>query len=139
VPPEGVTRNRYNRDCEFWYSMSLDELETNFGLRPPPQINSGLALVRRTSIDFDQIERWLDHPKLFEDPWVTEQTLHALCSTAYGVEFLPDSYHVDTKPGLAPETICKHYPGYFRTGLYTEGMAHLIRAGFLDDLRSRAG
>lgn len=139
VPPEGVSRNRYNRDCEFWYSMSLDELEANFGLRPPPQINSGLALVRRTSIDFDLIERWLAHPKLFEDPWVTEQTLHALCSTAYGVELLPDSYHVDTKPGLAPETVCKHYPGFFRTGLYTEGMAHLIRAGFLDDLRSRAG
>jgi hypothetical protein len=138
VPPEGVTKNRYNRDCEFWYSMSVDELEASFGLRPPPLINSGLALVRRTSIDFDAINRWLTEPKLFENKWVTEQTLHALCSTAYGVELLPDSYKVDTKPGLTPEIICKHYPGFFRSGLYTEGMARLIASGFLDDLRARA-
>jgi hypothetical protein len=135
VPPEGVAVNRYNRDCDYWYSMTLDELEASFGVRPPPQINSGLALIRRDSIRFDDIERWLAHPKLFEDPWVTEQTLHALCSTVHGVELLPDTYLVATEEGLAPGTICKHYPGFFRTKLYTEGMAHLIATGFLDALR----
>ena len=138
VPPEGVPRNRYNEDCAYWYSMDLDELEAAFGLRPPPRINSGLALIRRASIDFDRIEGWLAHPKLFADPWVTEQTLHALCATAYGVELLPpDTYRVDTEPGLTPAMVCKHYPGFFRTLLYTEGMAHLIATGFLDALRDR--
>jgi hypothetical protein len=140
VPHEGVERSRFNEDSAYWYSMELDELEAAFGLRPPPRINSGLSLIRRASIDFAAIDRWLEHPKLFNDPWVTEQTLHALCATAHGVELLPaNTYRVDTEPGLSPEMVCKHYPGYFRHLLYSEGMAHLIANGFLDALRERGG
>ncbi|MHC5538488.1 hypothetical protein ACYOEI_09685 [Singulisphaera rosea] len=136
VPPGGVAVNRYNRDCDYWYSMELDELDEAFGIRPPDRINSGLALIKRDSIDFDDIERWLENPKLFENRWVTEQTIHALCSQVHGVELLPETYLVDTKPGLSPELVCKHYPGFFRTLLYQEGMAHLVRTGFLKALRS---
>ena len=135
VPPEGLPRNRYNRDCAYWYSMGLDELEAEFGLRPPPYINSGLSVVRRETIDFSRIEEWLGHPTLFADRWVTEQTLHALCGAAAGVELLPDSYLVSTEPGIEESTVCKHYPGYFRPLLYEEGMAHLLAGGFLDELR----
>jgi hypothetical protein len=137
VPPQGVAVNRYNRDEAEFYSMSSDELEAAFGLRPPPRINSGLALIRRESIDFGAIESWLQHPKLFADPWVTEQTLHALCGAAHGVEFLPDSYLVSTRAGLPPGLVCKHYPSFFRVWLYREGMRHLIETGFLRALRTR--
>jgi hypothetical protein len=136
VPPEGLPRNRYNRDCDYWYSMSLDELEQSFGVRPPPLVNSGLGVVRRTSIDFDAIEAWLAHPKLVADTWVTEQTLHALCSTVHGIELLPESYRLDVHPGLDPDTVCKHYPGAFHRLLYTEGIPHLIASGFLQALRA---
>jgi hypothetical protein len=140
VPPEGLARNRYNRDLsDDWYSMTPDELEAAFGIRPPPRINSGLAVIRHSSIDFAAIDRWLEHPKLFANRWVTEQTLHALASTVHGVELLPDTYLVDNQPGLPPNIICKHYPSFFRPLLYSEGMDHLIRTGFLDALRcSRA-
>jgi hypothetical protein len=94
-------------------------------------------LIRRESIDFGAIESWLLHPKLFADPWVTEQTLHALCGAAHGVEFLPDSYLVSTKAGLPPGLVCKHYPSFFRVWLYREGMRHLIETGFLRALRTR--
>ncbi len=135
VPPEGLAKNRYNRDSAFWYSMGVEELEAAFGVAPPPRINSGLSVVRRSSIQFTAIETWLGHPKLFADKWVTEQTLHALCSTVHGVEFLPDSYFVATEPGLPPDVVCKHYPGFFRGLLYTEGMAKLIADGFLRELK----
>jgi hypothetical protein len=137
VPPEGVAVNRYNQDHTYWYSMGLDELEASFGVRPPPLVNSGLALIRRESIDFAMIERWLEHPKLFEDRWVTEQTLHALCSKLHGIELLPDTYRVDIREGLGPGLVCKHYPSFFRPLLYQEGMAHLVATGFLQALRSR--
>jgi len=138
VPPGGVAVNRYNRDVAYWYSMELDELEAAFGIRPPDRINSGLALIRRESIDFAAIDRWLAHPKMFENKWVTEQTLHALCSTVHGVELLPETYLVDVEPGLSPALVCKHYPGFFRIWLYREGMGHLVRSGFLKGLRQKA-
>jgi hypothetical protein len=117
--------------------MSVEELDAAFGIAPEAKINSGLSVIRRSSIDFAAIERWLEHPKLFGDKWVTEQTLHALCSTVHGVEFLPDSYFVATEPGLPPGLVCKHYPGFFRQLLYTEGMAKLIGEGFLTRLRAQ--
>ena len=138
IPTETLRTNRYNRDCAYWYSMSLDELEATFGIRPPPQVNSGLALVRRESMNFELMNQWLANPKLFEDNWVTEQTLHALCSTIYGIELLPDSYCVATTPGLKPDMVCKHYPGFFRYYLYAEGMKHLLNTGFLENLHASA-
>jgi len=127
-------KNLYNKDCAYWYSLPLDELEATFGIRPPPLVNSGLALVRRESMDFNLMNQWLANPKLFADAWVTEQTLHALCSTIYGIELLPDSYCVATTPGLGPEMVCKHYPGFFRHYLYAEGMKHLLNTGFMEKL-----
>jgi hypothetical protein len=138
VPTEGLAKNRYNKDSAFWYSMTVEELEEAFGVRPPARINSGLSVVRRSSINFTAIERWLENPKLFADKWVTEQTLHALSATVHGVEFLPDSYFVATEPGLPADVVCKHYPGFFRSLLYTEGMARLIADGFLQGFASLA-
>jgi len=138
VPPEGVDKNRYNRDSAPWYSMTPEELERAFGIRPPDRINSGLSVIRNATVDFEAIERWLNHPVMFENAWVTEQTLHALFSTVHGVEFLPDSYLVGDKPGLPEGLVCKHYPGYFRRWLYREGMRYLVRDNFLKTLNASA-
>ena len=124
-------RNLYNRDVGYWYSMPLDELESSFGIRPIGFINAGLSLVQRESIRFSLIEEWLTHPKMFEETWLTEQTVHALCSTIYGVQWLPGTYQVSTAAGLPPNLISKHYPGFFRPLHYEEGMAGLITNGFL--------
>jgi hypothetical protein len=131
VPPEGVPRNRYNKDSEYWYSMPIDEIEACFGIRPPERINSGLAVIRVSSVDFDAIERWLHNETLFANRWVTEQTLHALVSTVFGIEHLPSTYLVSTTAGIPSDTICKHYPGFYRPFLYEEGMTKLVTDGFL--------
>jgi hypothetical protein len=138
VEPDLVRKNLYHIDQQYAYAMTAEELQTSFGITPVNRISSGLGLVKRESIDFEAIELWLAHPKLFADRWVGEQTLHALCSTVYGVEFLPDTYRVSTHRGLAPELVCKHYPGFFRPLLYEEGMVHLTRSGFLQALTNRA-
>ncbi len=134
VPPEGVPKNRYNQDCDYWYSMPMDEIEASFGIRPPERVNSGLAVIRVASVNFDAVEQWLMNEKLFENRWVTEQTLHALFSTVHGIEYLPDTYMVSTTPGMPPDTVCKHYPGFYRPLLYEEGMARLVADGFLENV-----
>jgi hypothetical protein len=139
VPPGGLGVNRYNEDDGFWYSMSVEELEAAFGIRPVPGVNSGLSLVRRETIDFPTIEKFLENPTLFADPWVTEQTLHALLSARCGLELLPPTYRVGGPPGLTPDLVCKHYPGKHRPLLYGEGMRHLLDRGLIGRLKSATG
>jgi hypothetical protein len=140
LPAGGTTcPNRYNEDCGYWYSMTLDEMEANFGLRPVPRLNSGLSLVRPATIAFEAMEGWLAHPKLFGDPWVTEQTLHALNAALCGAELLPATYCVSAAPGFPEGVVCKHYPGYYRPLLYEEGMARLRAGGFLKALTGEPG
>jgi hypothetical protein len=86
-------------------------------------------------MDFTKMDEWLKNTKMFENKWVTEQTLHALASTIYGVELLPETYCVSTTPGIKPDFVCKHYPGFFKTLLYEEGMAYLINNKFLESLQ----
>jgi hypothetical protein len=137
VPPRGLGVNRYNEDHGFWYSMSIEELKAAFGIAPPPGVNSGLSVVRRESIDFPAIEQFLENPVLFGDAWVTEQTLHALLSARYGLELLPPTYRIGGSPGLAPDIVCKHYPGAPRPLLYNEGMRQLLDSGLITVLKSR--
>jgi len=128
--------NRYNRDESYFYTLSLEELKHRFGFLPVSHINSGLSRLSRESIDFNAVETCLQDQDLFDDQWVTEQTLHALCSNPYPPELLPASYVVSTRPGLPTDLVCKHYPGAGRYLLYEEGMRYLVDAGFCRKLCS---
>lgn len=134
APREGIHKNLFHMDQQYGYAMEPDELRSSFGIAPVERIACGLGIVKRESVDFEAIERWLEHPKLARDKWLGEQTLHALCSTIYGVELLPPTYKVSTEAGLSPDLVCKHYPGFFRPLLYEEGMRQLVETGFIEDL-----
>ena len=138
IPPGGIAANRYNEDVSCWYAMSLEEMELTFGIKAAQRINAGLSVIRRQSVDFTLVERWLACPKLSQEIWLTEQTLHALCAGVNGVELLPKTYLVSTAPGLPPGTVCRHYPGVSRHLLYDEGMPWLVASGFLEALRTQA-
>ena len=132
VPAGTTPANRYARDSDYFYSMTLDELDASLGLRPRPYFNTGPSLVRRSTLDFDLIDRCLQQPKMFADNWVTEQTLHAICGTLNGnADYLPDTYTVEPRRGDPSSLVCKHYPGQFRSRLYEEGMRYLIDSGFI--------
>jgi hypothetical protein len=133
-PVQAGEPSRYNRDEAFWYSMTLDELEQSFGIRPPDRLNSGLCRVRRETIDIDRVNGWLHNEVLFANEWVTEQTLHALLAAVHGVQLLDERYQVSTDAGFVPGCIAKHYPGFYRPLLYQEGMRRLQREGFLEKL-----
>jgi hypothetical protein len=140
VPHDEVRANRYARDSDYFYSMTLDEIERASGVRPPPYFNTGPSLVRRGSIDFAMIDRCLGEPKMFDDNWVTEQTLHAICGTLHGgADYLPSTYAVEPHAAGPAALVCKHYPGGFRQRLYDEGMAYLLQQGFIGRLQAMFG
>jgi hypothetical protein len=130
--------NLYARDSAYYYSMPLDEIEEGTGIRPLPYFNTGPSLIRRSSIDFELIERGLRLPKMFEDKWVTEQTLHAICGCRDGADYFPDTYIVEPRAGRLDDLVCKHYPGLYRQQLYDEGMRYLLARGFIERLQSLA-
>lgn len=138
-PDLSAKLNYYNRDSSYQYSLPLTEIKSRFGVSLPPLINSGLSRCHREALRFDLINDWLADADLFADRWVTEQTLHAMASAHFGVELLPASYALGTEPGMPDDCICKHYPGYFRPLLYEEGMAELIRRGFLQEWEKWSG
>ena len=117
-------KNYYNEDLQYAYSMELDEIKDSFGITLPPKINSGLFNVSRDIFKGELIEKWLQNEKLFANKWVSEQTMHAMLSAVHpdGVELLDKSYIVSTELGLNSETICKHYPGFFRPLFFQEGL-----------------
>ena len=119
--------NLYNRDCFDAYSIEPSEIKARFGLSVPPRVNSGLASVWRDSISFPSIDQWLVYQPLFDNSWVTEQTLHAMCSAVFGMEFLPPSYVVSVTQGLTEGVVCKHYPTDPRIWLYREGMPKALQ------------
>jgi len=137
--PNGVRRNLFNRDGDYWYCLGLDEMEVTFGVRPEPRINSGLSSIWCDSMDLDRIEAWLAEPVIHEVPWLTEQTLHALSSTAYGVELLPDTYASGDTSLPIERRVCHHYPCAFRQRMYDEGMTYLAGVGFLDSITTERG
>lgn len=132
--PNGLRRNLFNRDCDYWYPLDLDGMEATFGVRPEPRINSGVSSIWCDSLDLGRIEAWLSEPAIYKSPWLTEQTLHALNSTVYGVGLLPDTYASGSTNLPINERVCHHYPNAFRHLMYAEGMAYLVENGFLDSL-----
>ncbi len=132
------TKNLFNEDMQYAYSLSENSLENKFGIRPPPKINSGLSLIRKNSLNFNLVENWLKDEELFANRWVTEQTIHALSATISGVELLPNTYMVSTNKGIVDGAVCKHYPGFFRPLLYAEGMFNLLNStNFMEEMRPR--
>jgi hypothetical protein len=53
-----------------------------------------------------------------------------LCSSRFGVELLPDEYTLWLAPGVGDRCF-RHYPGAIRHLMYGEGIARLVKDGFL--------
>jgi hypothetical protein len=132
------SKNLFNRDNGTWYTIRRETAKARYGIDLIPELNAGLGLVRRESLTLPMMEEFLADPDIQSEPWLTEQTLQALCGSRVGVELLPETYLVSQSPGLTTSKggplVSKHYPGLVRHLLYEEGMTHLIRSGFLEAL-----
>jgi hypothetical protein len=131
IEHSSYTRNTFNADDETAYTVDAGVVESRLGDQLHPRVNSGLGLVHRKSIDWHWIEEFLGLPGLLDGHfWRIEQTLFALCSSRFGVELLPDEYSVRLEPGIGGRPV-RHYVGKIRHLMYGEGMARLVKRGFL--------
>jgi hypothetical protein len=124
-------RNTFNTDVATAYTVEEDAVGARIGHQLLSRVNSGLGLVHRDSIRWDWTEEFLALPGILEGHfWRIEQTLFALCSSRYGVELLPDEYTLRLDPGVGDRCF-RHYNGAIRHLMYGEGMARLVKDGFL--------
>jgi hypothetical protein len=131
VENPGYRRNTFNGDCRDVYTVDPVIARTRSGLEVLPRVNSGFGLVHRGSIRWEWTEEFLALPGMLDGHfWRIEQTLFALCSSRYGAELLPDEYSLRLVPGIGGRCF-RHYNGAIRHLMYAEGIAHLVKDGFL--------
>lgn len=128
--------NSVNEDIEDAYTVDPHTVRERCGFELCRRFNSGLGVIHKASLRFDWMEDFLALPGIIGHFWRIEQTLFALCSSKFGVELLPAEYrvHLDGAHSGSP---CRHYVGAIRHLMYREGMAQLLRQGFLEALRSK--
>jgi hypothetical protein len=138
VEDPNYRRNTFNRntpsghaDYDF-YTVEPSIVRSRTGVELAPGVNSGFGLVHRGSIRWDWTEEFLALPGMADGHhWRIEQTLFALCSSRFGIELLPDEYTLILAP--VPGTpVFRHYNGTIRHLMYGEGIARLVREGFLE-------
>jgi hypothetical protein len=63
--------------------------------------------------------------------WLVEQTLFAICASAWGRGgLLPAEYEVSLDPNARPGAVARHYVGAVRERFYGEGIARVQRELF---------
>jgi hypothetical protein len=132
VEDSNYRRNTFNADFGHAYTVESEKVCELIGHQLVPRVNSGFGLVHRNSIRWDWTEEFLALPGILAGHfWRIEQTLFALCSSRYGVELLPNEYTLRLSRGIDRRCF-RHYVGAIRHLMYSEGMAQLVRNGFLD-------
>lgn len=123
----------FQRDPASTYNVNEADVASTFGIRMPERVNSGIAVVPRSLVDFDLCERLLEHAALRRPSGWIEQTLFALCAGARGrVEYLSPSYVISLERGLDYDGVtARHYAGASRPLLTEEGMPYAALRGCL--------
>ena len=123
----------FQQDPSSTYNLTEADAASAFGIRLPERVNSGIAVVPRTLVDFDLCERLLEHPDVRRPSGWIEQTLFALCAGARGrVEYLSPSYVISLDRGLDYGGFtARHFAGPSRPLLTEEGMPYAALHGCL--------
>lgn len=124
-PPE-PEKNYYNQDLQEAYSLNPQEIRKVAGFDAVLRVNSGLMNFRTESLDLELIEQCLGHELFQRECILREQTLHAIVSSRFGIRFLPPTYLIAHGAANIETLTCRHYAGFTRPYLYSEGMPWLI-------------
>lgn len=117
--------NTLNKNWKPGYALPDSELEAKFGVKMIEDINSGLGIIQRGTLNIDWIEEWLGDAELVAGhPHRIEQTLIAVCCCRAGYEMLPAEYDVHAGRSNFSNPV-RHYIGPVRPLMYTEGMPRI--------------
>lgn len=130
--------NLFQRDLASTYNLSEERAFKELGIKLASQVNTGIMLFPRDSIELSRCEQYLAHPDVAEPNGWIEQTLYALLASEQDrVTYLPDNYLISLETG-APldKLIARHYAGPTRWLFTYEGLPELIKRGSLDKSHS---
>ena len=112
----------FNKDIDFSFISSANNIEKAFKINQLQMINSGLIIMKRNIIDLEKIEEILSN-KIFMSWtenrfWVTEQTIYAMLAAQNGVKcnVLPEIFDVSIPANLSNEAM--HFVGKIRKTYY---------------------
>jgi hypothetical protein len=119
----------FQRDVVNMYNISPERAMKRFGIRLAPCVNSGIALVSRTAVNFARCEDYLSDAEIARPNTMVEQTLYALLfSEQSAITYLPETYLVSLRPcSDMRDLVARHYAGASRSLLTLEGMPALIQ------------
>jgi hypothetical protein len=117
----------FNEDLKESLPIPPEEAREKLGLEIWPRVNSGLCLIERQAIDLDLCERALRETSLLKGHvWLVEQSLFAICASAYAKGgLLPPEYEVSLSPRARREAVARHYVGAVRQRFYADGIARI--------------
>lgn len=124
--PPGVL---FQRDAGSTYNLSFEDAKADLGITLEPQVNTGIMLFNRQSVDLRRCEELLAHTGVARPTGWIEQTLYALlASEQRAVSYLPSTYLVSLEPdGNLPTLVARHYAGPSRRYLTEEGLPFAAR------------
>jgi len=136
--PEPRGSDLFMHDASSSYNISPAQALNELGIDLAPRVNCGLMLFLRDPQRLARGEAYLAHSDVARANGLIEQTLHALyASEQHRVSYLTDSYYLSPNETTTPlaKLVCGHYADSSRRLLTEEGIPHLIRTGFLNELR----
>jgi hypothetical protein len=119
------------RDYQDSYSIEPEAAIKELGIQLPPEINTGLALIPKLSVDFQAIEDIFAKRMIpLDKDGFAEQTVLALLAQRHGFDYLPSDYAVVTGPLGKQESpgVCRHYVGPVKKLFFDEGVPRFINS-----------
>jgi hypothetical protein len=121
----GVRCNYFNRDLVSSYCIDSCEASRLLGRPLVDCLNAGLALIHFDSIDLSKCDQYLSKCNFIERPWVLEQTLQAMFSSVFGVDYLSDKYELTASRFASADAVTKHYVGRMTEMFFLDGFRRM--------------
>jgi hypothetical protein len=117
----------FNEDVTESLPIPREEVREKLGIDVWPRVNSGLCLLNRTALNLDLCERALRETSLLKGHiWLVEQSLFAICASAWGRGgLLPPEYEVSLEKNARPGAVARHYVGAVRQRFFGDGIARI--------------
>jgi hypothetical protein len=113
------------RDYQDSYSIDQETALVKLGVSLPNTINTGLAIIPKSAVDFEAMETIFRKEVIpLDRDGFAEQTILALLASLAGFKYLPEDYKVVT--GLSNSTVdtFRHYVGPVKHLFFDEGVPH---------------
>lgn len=116
------------RDYQDSYSIDFDTAQGKLGINLPPTINTGLAVIPKSAVDFAAMDNIFQQSVIpLDQDGFAEQTILALIASLAGFDYLPEDYKVVTGRMDSQTDTFRHYVGPVKRLFFDEGVPWFLQ------------